>query len=188
MQRFRAPRCHDGAMQAVEGVVADPAGPISAARDGAADFDGRFALVQDKLIGICTGLVGADAAEDVVHDAYLRARGRWRQLRDDDLFDAWMTRIAINLCLNRHRSVRRLWERLPQLARRASVAEQRDIGLRELVERLGPRERTLVVLHYGHGYRFEEIAQLTGLSAVNVRSIVHRARRRLADQFREADA
>ncbi|MGH2456404.1 MAG: RNA polymerase sigma factor, partial [Candidatus Limnocylindria bacterium] len=61
------------------------------------------------------------------------------------------------------------------------------LGLRELVERLPPRERTLVVLHYGHGYRLDEIARMTGLSAVNVRTIVFRARRRLRDQVEDAD-
>jgi RNA polymerase sigma-70 factor (ECF subfamily) len=70
---------------------------------------------------------------------------------------------------------------------RRPTAEPRDVGLRELIERLPPRERTLVVLHYGHGYQFDEIARLTGLTAVNARTIVHRARRRLAADLREPD-
>ena len=56
-----------------------------------------------------------------------------------------------------------------------------------MVEGLPPRERTLVVLHYGYGYRFEEIARLTGLTTVNARTIVFRARRRLATQLEERD-
>jgi DNA-directed RNA polymerase specialized sigma24 family protein len=61
-----------------------------------------------------------------------------------------------------------------------------DVGLRQLVEGLPPRERTLVVLHYGYGYRMEDIAGMTGLSAVNVRTILFRARRRLRDQLETA--
>jgi DNA-directed RNA polymerase specialized sigma24 family protein len=60
-------------------------------------YDARFAMGRDRLIRICAGLVGADAAEDVVHDAFLRGRGRFHQLREDDLFEAWITRIAINV-------------------------------------------------------------------------------------------
>ncbi|MCA1569689.1 MAG: RNA polymerase sigma factor [Chloroflexi bacterium] len=162
-------------------------GPLSAARADDTDaYDTRFAAIRDKLVRICSGLVGADAAEDVVHDAYLRGRGRIGQLREIDLFDAWVTRMAVNLCMNRHRSGRRLRNLLPSLGRRPAAAP-RDIGLRELVERLPSRERTLVVLHYGHGYQFDEIARLTGLTSVNARSIMFRARRRLADQLREAD-
>jgi RNA polymerase sigma-70 factor, ECF subfamily len=161
--------------------------PISATHpDQATAFDTRFAVVRDKLVRICTGLVGADAAEDVVHDAYLRGRQRFGQLREIDLFDAWVTRLAINLCMNRHRSGRRLRDLLPRLGTR-SEATPRDVGLRELVEQLPPRERTLVVLHYGHGYGFDEIARMTGLAAVNARTIAFRARQRLADQLREAD-
>jgi len=82
----------------------------------ASAFDARFADARDRLARICAGLVGADAADDVVHDTYLRARLRQGQLRDDDLFEAWLTRIAINLCMNRHRSHRRWIERIPTLA------------------------------------------------------------------------
>lgn len=154
--------------------------PTRASRSLALDeYDARFALARERLLRICTGLVGQDVAEDVVHDAYVRGRDRRRQLRDPDLFDAWIARIAINLCHNRHRAGGRLRELLPRLVRRSPADAQRDVGLRELIERLPPRERTLVVLHYGHGYRFEEIAAMAGLSAVNVRTIVFRARRRL---------
>lgn len=162
--------------------------PISATQSDppSAAYDERFAAVRERLVQICAGFVGADAAEDVVQDAYVRGRARFAQLRDVDLFDAWLTRLAINLCMNRHRAGRRLRALLPSLWPR-SAAAPRDIGLRELVERLPARDRTLVVLHYGHGYQFDEIARMTGLSTVNARTIVFRARRRLADQVREAE-
>jgi RNA polymerase sigma-70 factor (ECF subfamily) len=153
----------------------------------AATFDERFALVRDRLLRICIGLVGADDAEDVVQDLYLRARDRAGQLRDDDRFDAWLARAAINLCFNRHRTRSRLLSRLPELFRRRPPPE-RDLGLRELIERLPARERTVVVLHYGHGYRLEEIATVLDLTPVNARTILFRARRRLGEQLREAEA
>ena len=46
----------------------------------------------------------------------------------------------------------------------------------------------VVVLHYGHGYRLEEVADLLGLTAVNARTILFRARRRLGQALREAEA
>lgn len=161
--------------------------PISATRkdEAGAAYDARFEAARERLVRVCAGFVGVDAAEDVVHDAYLRGRSRFDQLRDVDLFEAWLTRLAINLCINRHRAGRRLRDMLPSL--RPVSSAPRDAGLRELVEELSPRERTLVVLHYGHGYRFEEIARMTGITTVNARTIVFRARRRLAEQLREAD-
>jgi RNA polymerase sigma-70 factor, ECF subfamily len=155
----------------------------------AAAYDERFGAVRDRLVRICTGLVGADVAEDVVHDAYLRGRDRFAQLRDADLFDGWITRLAVNLCINRHRAGSRFRALLPRLvaSTRHTSAEASDIGLTELIERLSPRERTMIVLHYGHGYRLGEIARMTGLSEVNARSIIFRARRRLGEQLGAAN-
>jgi RNA polymerase sigma-70 factor (ECF subfamily) len=137
-------------------------------------------------VRICAGFVGVDHAEDVVQDAYVRGRARIGQLRDVDLFDAWIARIAINLCVNRHRRSGRLRGLLGQLVPR-QPAGPRDIGLRELIERLPDRERTVLVLHYGHGYQLDEIARLANLTPTNVRTIVFRARRRLADELDRAD-
>ncbi len=153
-----------------------------------ATFDDRFAAVRERVLHICMGLVGRDHAEDVVHDVYLRARSRQRQLRDPSLFDAWICRATINLCFNRHRERSRLLDHLPSLARRQQrTTPESDLGLRELIEALPPRERTVVVLHYGYGYRLEEIAALLDLTAVNARTILFRARRKLGQQLREAD-
>jgi len=160
--------------------------PISPAAD-LASFDQRFGEMRERLLRICTGLVGTAHAEDVLHDAYLRTRGRLDQLNDPDRVEAWVTRTAINLCYNRHRSQRRLRERLPSLAIARPDAASRDPGLRELIERLSPRDRTVVVLYYGHGYQTDEIATLVGTSPANARSILFRARRQLARQLREAD-
>jgi RNA polymerase sigma-70 factor (ECF subfamily) len=160
--------------------------PTSAAAD-LAIFEERFASVRPRLLAISRGLVGTDAAEDVVQDAYLRARGRFHQLRDASLFDAWVSRIVVNLCFNRHRDRRRLFDRLPVLGRSQDADRPRDAGLRELIERLPPRDRTLVVLYYGHGYQVEEIAAMLGLTSTNARTILFRARAKLAAWLREAD-
>jgi RNA polymerase sigma-70 factor (ECF subfamily) len=160
--------------------------PTSTAAHLAA-FEERFASVRPRLLAISRGLVGTDAAEDVVQDAYLRARSRYRQLRDASLFDAWVSRIVINLCFNRHRDRRRLLDRLPFLGRPGDADGRRDAGLRELIERLPPRDRTLVVLYYGHGYQVEEIAAILGLTSTNARTILFRARAKLGDWLREAD-
>ncbi len=153
---------------------------------GVDEFDARFALMRERLVQICTGFVGAALAEDVVHDAFIRGRARRHQLRNEDRFETWITRVAIRICLDRKASGRRLLDVLLGI-RRPARDLGRDAGLRELVEELPPRERTVVVLHYGHGYRLEEIAAMSGLSAVNVRTIIFRARRRLRDQVERAN-
>jgi RNA polymerase sigma-70 factor (ECF subfamily) len=129
--------------------------------------------------------VGADAAEDVVHDAFLRGRRAFHQLRDEDLFEGWITRIAVRVCLDLRRADRRFADVVRAWWRREPQSPVRDVALRELIERLPPRERTLVVLHYGYGYRVDDIAAMGGLSAVNVKTILFRARRRLREEMED---
>jgi DNA-directed RNA polymerase specialized sigma24 family protein len=132
LQRGGGAKCHTFVVITLETRVTEPR-PISAARDDriVADYDARFTSARDRLVRVCTALVGTDAAEDVVHDAYLRGRSRFVQLHDLDLFESWLTRIAINLCVNRQRRARSLRDLIPHLIRGPQAAP-RDIGLRHL--------------------------------------------------------
>ncbi len=121
----------------------------------------------------------------MVHDTYLLGRRRFEQLRDGSAYEPWITRIAVNLCYSQHRRTKRLRELLPGLL--SARAPATDIGLRELVESLPPRERTVLVLHYGHGYRLEEIATILDLTHTNVRTIIARTRKRLFTAWRRAE-
>ena len=142
-------------------------------------FDVRFAAARPRLLAICRSVIGVDEAEDVVQETYLKADARLHQLRNPQLFEAWLTRIAFN-------EARSLW-RQRKRSRASAVDERvvrderptRNAALRELVDRLPVRERMCVVLHYGHGYSVREIAQLLGVSPINTRTILFRARRRL---------
>lgn len=149
-----------------------------------ASFDRCFVVVRPRLLAICIGLVGRDSAEDVVHDTYEKGRGAFGQLRDVDAFDAWIARIAVNLCKDHRRRGNLARARLPALVR-ADRTSSRDIALTELIERLPPRERTVLVLHYGHGYALHEVAQLLGMSHTNVRTVIARTRHRLAEEWLE---
>lgn len=168
------------------GVTVTEPGPKAKAEPAASTLAGRFEDLRSRLVALAGSLVGRDAAEDVVHDAYLRAQSSIGQLRDPDALDAWLTRIVIRTAYNHHRHRAGLLARITRLAQR-QAAPAPDIGLRELVARLPSRERTVIVLHYAYGYGLAEIAALLGLSHTNVRTIVFRARRRLAAEWRRTD-
>ena len=161
------------------------AAEVTDATDARADFDARFALARERLLRITASLVGTDDAEDVVQDTYLLGRSRFEQMRDPSAFEPWVTRIAANLCFSRHRRRKRLREMIPTLLAWRTATSV--IGLRELVEQLPPRERTVLVLHYGQGYRLEEIATLLDLTHTNVRTIIARTRKRLYAAWRKAE-
>lgn len=162
--------------------------PVPPAIPDLATFDRRFAEVQPRLLRICSGLAGPDQAQAAVHATYLRTRARLAELSDAEHFDAWVARTAMSVCFNRRPSERRVRDRLRRLrARRRSDVGPSGAGLREVIESLPPRERTVVVLHYGHGYQADEIAARVGATPSTVLAILTGARQRLARQLRTAD-
>ncbi len=171
-------------MAAIGGGVREPtAVPIPSIGD---QLDSRFGELQPRLVAVARSLVGPDLAEDVVHDAYLRARDRIGQLRDPAALDAWLTRIVVSTAYNHHRRRKGLLSRLPLLWERRSQPAP-DASLDELVDELPARERTVLVLQVAYGYRLDEIARMVGTSHTNARTIAHRARRHLAAAWERAE-
>jgi RNA polymerase sigma-70 factor (ECF subfamily) len=148
------------------------------------DLDAAFERARPRLLAIARGLVGAAGAEDVAHDTYLTARERIGQLRDPAAVEAWLARIAIHRCYRQRQRRLHLDRLLPWLQRTPTSS---SLELRELVERLPARERTILVLHYGHGYSLAEIGQLLEITHVNARAIISRARRRLVAAWLESE-
>lgn len=151
------------------------------------ELDRQFEVHRPGLVRLCASMVGADDADDIVQDTYMVARRRLAQLQDPAALGSWLKRIAVNRCYDGHRRRRRLIERLP-LLHRSIAHSQRDLSLVELIDRLPARQRTVLVLHYAHGYALNEIAELLSLSHVNVRTIIARTRRSLLEAWKEADA
>jgi RNA polymerase sigma factor (sigma-70 family) len=151
-----------------------------------ASFHQRFETMMPRLLAVCRRVIGDGDAEDVVQETYLRAAARIGQLRDPNLFEAWVTRIA----LNEAKTVLRSSGRRVPLRELDSPAAARgsDAALRELVEGLPIRQRMAVVLYYGYGYRLREVAELLGINEINARTVLFRARRRLRTALEESDA
>lgn len=149
------------------------------------DLEAAFERARPRLLAISRGLIGAGGAEDVVQDTYLVARERIGQLRDPAAVEAWLARIAIHRCYRQRQRRMHLDRLLPWLHRTPSGS---SLELRELIERLPARERTVLVLHYGHGYSLGEIGQLLEITHVNARAIVSRARKRLVAAWLEDES
>lgn len=147
------------------------------------EFDHRFEAVRPKLLAICRAVVGPADAEDLVQETYLRARARLQQLRDPDLLEAWLARVALNEARSLARRTKRQRDHLRQLA--PAEATEPDAELGRLVNALPPIQRAAVALYYGYGYRVRELAELLGISEINARTVLFRARRQLRRQLRE---
>lgn len=155
----------------------------------ATDVDGTaFEAHRPLLFSIAYRMLGsATEAEDVVQDAWLRAR----QDTGTDVRSAraYLTTIVTRLCIDHLRSAERTRMEYPgpwlpePLAEpnqeSAELASSLTTAFLVLLEQLSPTERAVFLLREVFDFDFDEIARSVGKSEVNTRQILTRARTRL---------
>ena len=116
---------------------------------------------------------------DAVSVAIVRAWEKRYTLRDEGLFRTWITRILIRECVNIQRKHKRSVpvETMPETENEPE--DERIAALREALEQLPQRQRTMTVLHYMEGYDVREVAQIMGTTKSAVCAGLSRARTRL---------
>jgi len=124
----------------------------------------------------------ADRANDIVQDAFLKAFDNLHNYREDALFSTWLKRIVANMTIDHARREHRYVQEGPDWDQRAGVepdsAAQHDaLGL---LARLAETPRTVLVLHEFEGYSHQEIAALLGHTEGWSRTVLARAKIRLA--------
>lgn len=154
-----------------------------AQRGEIAAFDGLYRENVERVYALCLRMCAdPDRAERLTQDAFVRA---WRALsafRRQSRFSTWLHRIAVNVVLEDHRAVTRLERRheaggmLDRSEVSPAIAVDIGIDLERAIARLPRGARMAVVLHDIEGYKYEEIAQLMGVSMGTVKSQIHRAR------------
>ena len=150
---------------------------------GASDrIDANYSELFADLTTLCRALGAGSSAEDIAQDALIHAREREHQLRDEAKLEAWVRRIA----------ARRTFEHLKRQKRQGSedqvvafvpVDPSISIDVSAAITRLPARERLAVVLIYGLGYEQEEAAQVKDVTRDTVATLLHRARRHLAERL-----
>lgn len=167
-----------------------PAEPARGALLDAAAFEG----LRRYLFAVAYRMLGsASEAEDIVQDAYLRAR----DVRVDEIqsLKAYLATVVTRLCLDHLRSARVqrevyvgpwLPEPVPTAdlvtlpAQAAEQADEISLAFLVLLERLTPEERATYVLREAFAYPYDEIAAVLGKSSAAVRQLSHRAKERVA--------
>ena len=128
-------------------------------------------------------------AEELTQDVFVRA---WRAIgtfRGESAFGSWLHRVAVNVVLDdARRRKRRPTESLEDapdaaLGARSAGDPAARIGLERAVASLPERARMALVLHAVEGYRYEEVAELMGISLGAVKSHIHRARALLMERL-----
>lgn len=126
-------------------------------------------------------------ADDLVQDAFLRVLQKIESVDPERQFGPWFFRVLVNTGLDTHRRrrTRQTEDETTEVASSdpdpAELTERREIRRRfeEALERLPPRQRSIVWSFEVDGMTTKEIAEHLGLAEVTVRWHLHQGRHAL---------
>jgi RNA polymerase sigma-70 factor (ECF subfamily) len=139
------------------------------------------------MLGLARRILGnATDAEDVAQEAMLRVwthAPRWQPLA---AFRTWLTRVVVNLCLDRKRRAR--WVALEAAGELVDPApgagdktehDEREQQLAVAIAELPARQRTAIMLTYSEGMSNAQVADILGTSVSAVETLLVRGKQNL---------
>ncbi|UUZ49098.1 RNA polymerase sigma factor SigJ [Massilia sp. B-10] len=150
----------------------------------------HFQRMRPRMFGIAYRMLGSRAdADDIVQEAWLR----WSDGAAPESFasvDAWLVTIVTRLCIDRLRGAKQEredyvgpWLPEPLITQAADSPEMRlellnDVSTAFLLmlERLGPEERAVFLLHDIFDFDYPDLAAIVGKNEAACRQLLHRAR------------
>ncbi len=128
----------------------------------------------------------ASIAEEIVQEALCRILQQWKSYRGEAAFSTWMIQVVVNVSRDRCRRQRptevafeHLVSRIPDPHQQLTAAELSQ-QIREAIDDLPDRQREVALLSFGEGYDASEIAGILNVTAANVHTCIHIARKRIA--------
>lgn len=187
-------------MNGINHSAAGDAALVQAARAGdMGAFEELVARHRDKVYARAYSILrNEDEALDVSQEAWVKGWQRLGQFHGKAAFATWITRIVINLCLDRLRKLKRdqaesieeLDEESGGVERQMQVVspspsaglEREELRKRidEALGQLSETHRTVLILHEFEGMNYKEIARSMGCSLGTVMSRLFYARRKMA--------
>jgi RNA polymerase sigma-70 factor, ECF subfamily len=170
-----------------------------ASRDERA-FNELVVLYQERVFRILLRMLGRrDEAEDMAQEVFVQVFKAVGTFRGDSKLSTWIYRIAVNLCKNRVKYLKRrrteaqdeyeaLAERSPMnsgggvtsgdIARPDQMVEgmQLERVVHACIVELDPDFREVLILRDVEDLSYEELCEVTGLPDGTVKSRLHRAR------------
>jgi RNA polymerase sigma-70 factor, ECF subfamily len=130
----------------------------------------------------------ADAAGEVVQDAFVQAARHWSRISRYEDPAGWIRMVAVRRLADRRRGHRRRSAALPRLAGPESVDDPvPDVDLARAVAALPDGQRLVICLHHLADLPIDAVAQALGIAPGTVKSQLSDARRALARSVEVGD-
>jgi RNA polymerase sigma-70 factor (ECF subfamily) len=186
------------------GLMADQIAAAAAVFEPVGDFSAWMRTEQRRVFLLCQRMLGeADEADSATQDIFLKAYKSMCQegQRPDDPA-RWLTRVAVNTCLDKLRSRRwQFWRKRPTAADEALILAMTPSGLpdaermalsKEIASRLGlaleklsARQRAVFTLRHYEQKSLDEIGELLDLDTGTVKAHMARALVKLREELKD---
>ncbi|WP_085537519.1 RNA polymerase sigma factor [Massilibacteroides vaginae] len=130
-------------------------------------------------------------AEELAQDVFLKAFKNLSGFKGDSSFSTWLYRIAYNTAISATRKKKQEFLAIEdgqldnttgedlEIVYGSAQNEEQIKQLEAALELLSPEERALILLFYMEDKTIDEIREISGLTAVNVKTKLHRIRKKL---------
>ncbi len=157
---------------------------LALSRRSAGGDSAAFAMLVEKherpLRAFLARAAGADIADDIAQDAFLKA---WRAAAQYDgraRYSTWLTSIAWRCRLDH---LRREQSHLESSAEQPNLSGSEGAEVADLLGRLKEGERAALILCEGHGWSHSEAAGLIGIPLGTLKSTVARAKSKCREMW-----
>jgi RNA polymerase sigma factor (sigma-70 family) len=161
--------------------------PLAAPLSGAARLAALFDLHHRRLYRLGLRMLGsAEDAHDLVQETFLRAARALSRVPDgESAAEAWLVRVAVNVCRDRQRRRGVRQARAAELPQQLPAPDEEAPRLARwtvhaALAQLPARRRSILVMYELEGLSTLEISRLLGASPVTVRWHLAVGRRELA--------
>lgn len=147
-------------------------------------FERLYRKYLSRIYTLCSRLSGSRTkGQELTEEVFVSAWERLRQFNGEVGFALWLHRLATDVCLNRRDVDGRdaitvdhggAAERWADAHSASDDVEYPDLC--EAIDRLPADARRILVLHDAEGYRYDELAEILGITVGGSKARLHRAR------------
>ena len=155
-----------------------------------------FSVLLDRygqsVFSLITKIVGSrEDAEELTQDVFMKVFRSLSSFQGNSLFSTWLYRIAYNVAISASRKKKYEWVAIEESMIENVADDEKSDEVEQLtkeeqlsrleraLEQLLPDERALVTLFYMQEKQVNEIVTITGFSVSNVKTKLHRIRKKM---------
>lgn len=156
-------------------------------------FEELYERYADKVYRKCLSFVKDKArAEDFTHDIFMKLILRIGSFKETAKFSTWLFSITYNYCIDQLRVIKKSAEET--LEEDLEIIDEVEDGaeiemeakkLRQVLEKIPPDERTILLMKYQDDFSIKEIADTFNLSESAVKMRLKRTKEKLRKLYNE---